>query len=80
VSKPEQKRKYRIRTHRARVAAEMLRRLERSPSVRILMAEVRHQAAQLQRTLLDIYERTFIAKVTGEDLDKLTRLYGLELM
>jgi hypothetical protein len=80
VSKPEQKRKYRIRTHRARVTAEMLRRFERSPSGRILMAEVRHQVAQLQQTLLDIYERTFITKVTGEDLDKLARLYGLELM
>lgn len=67
MSKPEQKSKYRIRTHRARVAAEMLRRFERSPSGRILMAEVRHQAAQLQQTLLDI-------------LDKIARLYGLELM
>ena len=58
----------------------MLRRLERSPSVRILMAEVRHQAKQLQQTMLDIYERTFITKVTGEDLDKLSRLYGLDLL
>jgi hypothetical protein len=80
VSKPEQKRKYRIRTHGARVRAEMLRRIERSPSGRILMAEVRRQAAQLQQTLLDIHERAFITKVRGEDLDKLARLYGLELM
>ena len=77
MSKPEQKRKYRIRTHGARVTAEMMRRIERTLAGRILLAEVRHQNKKLQAELKSFVDRTFISRASREDLD---RLVGLDLL
>jgi len=77
VSKPEQKRKYRIRTHGARVTAEMIRRIERSPTGRILLAEVRHQNEKLQTEVKALIDRTFIRRASREDLE---RMMGLDLL
>ncbi len=78
MSKPEQKRKYRIRTHGLRVtAAEMLRRIERTTTGRILLAEVRHQNKTLRAEMRRIADSVFVSRASRQDLD---RLSGLDLL
>lgn len=77
MSKPEQKRKYRIRTHGARVTAEMMRRIERTTTGRIMLAELRHQNKALRAEMKAVLDRTFVSRASREDLD---RLSGMDLL
>ena len=80
MSKPDQKRKYRIRTHGARVTAEVLRRIERTPTGRILLAEVRHQNRTLRAAVTALADSVFVHRASREDLERIAGHVGLDLL
>lgn len=66
MSRPERKRKRRIRTHARRVTAELVRRIERSPTGRILLAEARHQSRVLREQIRIAASRQFLRSQPGQ--------------